>query len=257
MTSEVVAAAPVPVPGRARRVREIAEELRGLRGALIPILHAVQEEFGYVDQPDVAGDRRRTEPRGRRGARRRHVLQGLPAYGGRTHHRRDLPGGGVPLGRRGRTRRARETHGRLWVRRDDVRRPRHPRRDATASATAPWAQPSRSAANSTAESPQPAWTLSSGRPDDGASVSYRATRPLALSERTRSPSGSPRPAVRVEIVRNGSRGMLWLEPWSRWRRPRDGWGTDLLRRRMWTGWLPPGCCPVVATRSGSSRSCRG
>ncbi|WP_344153449.1 NAD(P)H-dependent oxidoreductase subunit E [Kribbella yunnanensis] len=53
MTSEVVAASSVPVPGRAQRVREIATELRGLRGALIPILHAVQEELGYVDQPDV------------------------------------------------------------------------------------------------------------------------------------------------------------------------------------------------------------
>ncbi|MFG1911040.1 NAD(P)H-dependent oxidoreductase subunit E [Kribbella sp. NPDC048928] len=50
MTSEVVAVA----PARAQRVREITEELRGLRGALIPILHAVQEELGYVDQPDVA-----------------------------------------------------------------------------------------------------------------------------------------------------------------------------------------------------------
>jgi formate dehydrogenase subunit gamma len=39
---------------RAGRVREIASGLGGLRGALIPILHAVQEEFGYVDQPDVA-----------------------------------------------------------------------------------------------------------------------------------------------------------------------------------------------------------
>jgi formate dehydrogenase subunit gamma len=53
MTSEVVAAAPVPVPGRAQRVREIAVELRGLRGALIPILHAVQEELEYVDQGDI------------------------------------------------------------------------------------------------------------------------------------------------------------------------------------------------------------
>ncbi|MEU4193284.1 NAD(P)H-dependent oxidoreductase subunit E [Kribbella sp. NPDC026611] len=54
MTREVVAAAPVPVPGRAQRVREIAGELRGLRGALIPILHAVQEELGHVAQDDVA-----------------------------------------------------------------------------------------------------------------------------------------------------------------------------------------------------------
>ncbi|MFD7154035.1 NAD(P)H-dependent oxidoreductase subunit E [Kribbella sp. NPDC059898] len=48
--SEVVITAPV----RARRVREIATELAGLRGPLLPILHAVQEELGYVDQPDVA-----------------------------------------------------------------------------------------------------------------------------------------------------------------------------------------------------------
>jgi formate dehydrogenase subunit gamma len=48
MTSGVV------VDVRAQRVREIASELLGMRGALIPILHAVQEEFGYVEQPDVA-----------------------------------------------------------------------------------------------------------------------------------------------------------------------------------------------------------
>ena len=53
MTSEVVAAVPVPAAGRAQRVREIASELRGLRGALMPILHAVQEEFEYVDQTDI------------------------------------------------------------------------------------------------------------------------------------------------------------------------------------------------------------
>jgi formate dehydrogenase subunit gamma len=53
MTSEVVATAPVPMPGRAERVREIASELRGLRGALIPILHAIQEELEYVDQGDI------------------------------------------------------------------------------------------------------------------------------------------------------------------------------------------------------------
>ena len=53
MTSEVVAAAAVPVPGRAQRVREIATDLRGLRGALIPILHAIQEELEYVDQGDL------------------------------------------------------------------------------------------------------------------------------------------------------------------------------------------------------------
>ena len=53
MTSEVVAVATVPAPGRAQRVREIATELRGLRGALMPILHAVQKELEYVDQTDI------------------------------------------------------------------------------------------------------------------------------------------------------------------------------------------------------------
>jgi len=32
------------------RVREIAEALRGLDGPLLPILHAVNERFGYVDE---------------------------------------------------------------------------------------------------------------------------------------------------------------------------------------------------------------
>ncbi|GAA2821953.1 NAD(P)H-dependent oxidoreductase subunit E [Kribbella solani] len=54
MTSEVVAAAPVPVPGRAQRVRELALARQDLRGPLIPILHAVQEELGYVAPADVA-----------------------------------------------------------------------------------------------------------------------------------------------------------------------------------------------------------
>ena len=53
MTTEVMFPAPVPAPGRADRVREIATELRGLRGALIPILHAVQEDLGYIDQTDI------------------------------------------------------------------------------------------------------------------------------------------------------------------------------------------------------------
>jgi formate dehydrogenase subunit gamma len=53
MTIEVSNPAPVPAAGRAERVREIATERKQLRGALIPILHAVQEELGYVDQSDV------------------------------------------------------------------------------------------------------------------------------------------------------------------------------------------------------------
>ena len=34
--------------------RELIEELRGLEGALLPILHSLQEKFGYVDARAVA-----------------------------------------------------------------------------------------------------------------------------------------------------------------------------------------------------------
>jgi formate dehydrogenase subunit gamma len=38
---------------RVERVREIATAHRALRGPLIPILHAVQEDLGHIDQADV------------------------------------------------------------------------------------------------------------------------------------------------------------------------------------------------------------
>ncbi|MEV6283138.1 NAD(P)H-dependent oxidoreductase subunit E [Kribbella sp. NPDC051770] len=53
MTMPVTDSAPVPGAGRPQRVREIATERRRMRGALMPILHAVQEEFGWVSQTDV------------------------------------------------------------------------------------------------------------------------------------------------------------------------------------------------------------
>jgi formate dehydrogenase subunit gamma len=43
----------VPAPARVERVRAIAGSLRGLRGPLLPVLHAVQHEFGHVDAADV------------------------------------------------------------------------------------------------------------------------------------------------------------------------------------------------------------
>ncbi|MDX6250071.1 MAG: formate dehydrogenase subunit gamma [Kribbellaceae bacterium] len=53
MTIEVANPAPVPAAGRSARVREIATARKALRGALMPILHAVQEDLGYVDQTDL------------------------------------------------------------------------------------------------------------------------------------------------------------------------------------------------------------
>jgi formate dehydrogenase subunit gamma len=49
MTTDVTDLAAV----RVERVRTIATARRGLRGPLIPILHAVQEDLGHIDQADV------------------------------------------------------------------------------------------------------------------------------------------------------------------------------------------------------------
>jgi formate dehydrogenase subunit gamma len=38
---------------RTARVREIAEAHRGWRGPLLPVLHAINDELGHVDQDDV------------------------------------------------------------------------------------------------------------------------------------------------------------------------------------------------------------
>jgi formate dehydrogenase subunit gamma len=49
MTTDVTDLAVV----RVGRVREIATAHLGLRGPLIPILHAVQRDLGHIDQADV------------------------------------------------------------------------------------------------------------------------------------------------------------------------------------------------------------
>lgn len=53
MTIEATFPSAVPAAGRPERVREIATARRELRGALMPILHAVNEELGYVDPIDI------------------------------------------------------------------------------------------------------------------------------------------------------------------------------------------------------------
>jgi formate dehydrogenase subunit gamma len=49
MTTDVTDLAAV----RVERVRDIASARRHLRGPLIPILHAVQEDLGHIDEADI------------------------------------------------------------------------------------------------------------------------------------------------------------------------------------------------------------
>ena len=51
-------------------------------------------------------------------------------------------------------------------------------------------------------------------PRDMAALAMGAKRVLAAVQKEIAARG-----LDVEIVRNGSRGMLWLSRWSRWRRP--------------------------------------
>jgi NADH:ubiquinone oxidoreductase subunit E len=41
------------VPWDATLARDIAEQLKGLEGALLPILHALNDRFGYVDEQAI------------------------------------------------------------------------------------------------------------------------------------------------------------------------------------------------------------
>ncbi len=54
-----MAVSPEQSPDLEQRVRSIVAEHRGTRGALLPVLHAVREEFGHVDPaviPVLAGE---------------------------------------------------------------------------------------------------------------------------------------------------------------------------------------------------------
>ena len=63
----------------ASRTAAVIEELKGLEGPLLPILHGIQEEFGHVPAGDAADHRRGAEHFARRGAWRRHLLPRLTA----------------------------------------------------------------------------------------------------------------------------------------------------------------------------------
>ena len=62
----------------AARTAAIIDELKGLEGPLLPILHAIQDDVRLRAARGRAGDRRGAEPVARRGARRRHLLSRLP-----------------------------------------------------------------------------------------------------------------------------------------------------------------------------------
>ena len=206
--------------------REIAERLAGERGALLPVLHAVQDEFGYVDAraTGIVADELN--------------LSRAEVHGVVTFYRdfrptppggdgAGLPGRGVPGGGR---RRTSSTHARRAarrrLRRDHARRRRSRSTRCSASATARSARPSRSTAGARPGRRRSVAELldHDGTGCDrcwpagpGTTVYVPARRGRALGRRRRgrgrrSPSMPAATRDPVRVVRNGSRGLLWLEP---------------------------------------------
>ena len=75
----------------------IVSRLKDAPGALLPILHAIQDELGYVPAAAVPRDRRRLESVARRGPRRHQLLSLFPRHAAGPPHdslvpRRSVPG---------------------------------------------------------------------------------------------------------------------------------------------------------------------
>ena len=66
-------------------------------GPLLPILHEVQETFGYVPQAAMPVIARGAEPDAGRGLRRRHLLSRFPDRSGRAARGQAVPGRGLPV----------------------------------------------------------------------------------------------------------------------------------------------------------------
>jgi NADH:ubiquinone oxidoreductase 24 kD subunit len=65
---------PATEAGLAARISTICAAHAELEGPLLPILHEVQAEIGYIPEAAIPRDRRHTEPRARRGSWRDLVL---------------------------------------------------------------------------------------------------------------------------------------------------------------------------------------
>ena len=196
-----------PTTDRVALVRAIATQHLAERGPLMPVLHEVMDELGHVAREDVEAIADvlnlsvaevhgvvsfyhdfRTEP---------------PA----AHTRRAVPGRGLPVGRR---RGAVRRHARRAAR--QPRRRRRGRRGLLPGQLRARARPAPSTAACTAGCRASASTRSRRDgvdasdcrvfvPGDAAAVSVGADEVAAAFE-----------AAGAQVVRNGSRGMLWLEP---------------------------------------------
>ena len=87
-------------PWETARAAEIIAEHAQAEGATLPILHALQEAFGYVPAPAMPMIAARAQSVARRGPRRRHLLSRFPPRAGRPPRAEAVPRRGLPGRRR-------------------------------------------------------------------------------------------------------------------------------------------------------------
>jgi formate dehydrogenase subunit gamma len=66
--------------GDEQRIQSLVDRHLDLPGALLPMLHAIQDDFGYVPEQRRTGDRQGSESVASRGAWRDHLLPPLPQH---------------------------------------------------------------------------------------------------------------------------------------------------------------------------------
>ena len=243
---------------RAEHVRNIATTLRDVRGPLLPILHAIQEELEYVDPADVPViadvlNLSRAEVHGvvtfYRDFRR--------APAGRTTVRVCRAEACQAVGAEALAEHAKRRRASASARPPPTARSRSTR--SSASATARSVRRCRWATGCTAGSTPPASTHCWERPDDSivCGCSSRGTPLPGRSAPTRSPSGSPLlpppPAATSRWCATARAACSGWSRWSRSRRPRAASGTGRSRRRTSTAWSPPACSTAPTGRPRTRR----
>ena len=165
-------------------------------------------------------DRAHLEPLARRSSWRRQLLSRLPPRAARRKRRQGLPRRIMPGDGRGRARRTYQAAPQVRFRRRPAPTARLRSSRSTASAIAPARRPSWSTANCSAASRRSVstmrWRELDGRPMSTTRLcSARFERRLAGRGRGRRRDrgrGARGAASSSRIVRNGSRGLYWLEP---------------------------------------------
>ena len=197
-------------------VQEIIDAHRGIEGAALPILHAVQEALGCVPEAVIPLIAKGAEHHPRRDARHCDLLSRFPARAGRAACAEALPRRGVPVDGRACRRRSHQAAARHRFRRDLRRRARDARRGLL-----PWPLRDRALRDARRKGDRPARSRRRRSHRRGGATGDRASSSPAMPARSRSAPMRSRPRSRVSRsnVRRASRSsataraaLYWLEP---------------------------------------------